>query len=54
MSPKITNKISLNKTFNNFHRKKRLHNLLTTSTVDFVPRSVGEKFEFFFQKFTTG
>ena len=47
MSPKITNKISLNKTFNNFPRKKRRHNLFTAFTVDFVLRSIGEKFEFF-------
>ncbi len=59
MSPKKTNKISLNKTFNNFHRKKRprknrRHNLFTTFTVDFVTRSLGEKLNFFFQKYTTG
>ncbi len=50
MSPKITNKISLNKTFNNFHRKKRRHNFFTTFTVDFVSRSIGEKFEIYFSK----
>ena len=55
MSPKITNKISLIKTFNNFlrkkrPRKKRRHDLFTTFTVDFFSRSFVEKFEFFFSK----
>jgi hypothetical protein len=50
MSPKITDKISLNKTFNNFPRKKSRHNLFTTFTVNFVSRSIGEKnLNFFFK-----
>ena len=42
------------KTLNNFPRKKRRHNLFKTFTVDFVCRSIGEKFGFFFKNLPSG